>query len=50
MNQIAANEIGMQELTMNEVEDVSGGIINFIVISFAAGYWVGTQLYNAIAR
>lgn len=38
------NDNGMQELTMSEVEDVSGGIICVLILCFAAGYGVGTGI------
>lgn len=47
MNQLSVNEIGMQELTVEQVEDVSGGFICVLVICFSAGYAVGTAIYKA---
>lgn len=49
MDTLTANNIGMQELTMEEVDDVSGGLICVLVLCFAAGYGVGTAIYNAIS-
>lgn len=50
MNQVAANESGMQELTVGEIDEVSGGIISVLFICFYAGYYVGGKLYDAVAR
>ena len=36
----------MREITINEVDQVSGGIIAVILISFGAGYAVGTGIYQ----
>lgn len=50
MNQAIANEVGMQELTVGEIEDVSGGVINVLFICFMGGYWLGGQIYSAATR
>lgn len=50
MNQISANEIGIQELSIDEVGEVSGGLICLLLLPFAAGYAVGTMIYNASTR
>jgi hypothetical protein len=34
-------EQGMRELTMGEVEDVSGGIFPLLVMAFAVGFDIG---------
>ena len=47
MTEMTVNEIGMQELTMNEVDDVSGGILCLLVLAFGGGYALGTAIYNA---
>jgi hypothetical protein len=48
MTELTMSDIGMQELTSAEVEDVSGGILCVLVLCFAAGYGVGTLLYKAL--
>jgi hypothetical protein len=48
MAELTANEIGMQELTMSEVDDVSGGILCLLVLAFAGGYALGTAIYKAL--
>jgi hypothetical protein len=50
MEQLAAGEIGIEELSVGEIEEVSGGILCVLVICFSAGFYVGTKLYDAVAR
>jgi hypothetical protein len=50
MNELTANEIGMQELTMNEIDEVSGGVLCLIVIAAVAGYGVGTMIYKTFMK
>lgn len=50
MNQIATTQIGLQELTAQEVNEVSGGILCLLLLPFAAGYAVGTMIYNAATK
>lgn len=50
MIQSITNDIGIQELTVDEIDDVSGGIICILCLAFGAGYAVGTALYNAATR
>ena len=47
MNDMTMNEINMQEMTMGEVEEVSGGLLCVLALCFAGGYAVGTAIYNA---
>lgn len=49
MTDLTMNEIGMQELTVGEIEEVSGGLLCVFVLVFGAGYAVGTAIYNAIS-
>lgn len=46
MNDLTMNDIGMQELTMDEIDEVSGGLLCLAVLAFGAGYAVGTALYK----
>ena len=48
MNNPTMNVTGMQELTMQDIEDVSGGVLCVLVIAFAVGYGVGTAIYKAL--
>lgn len=48
MNDLTMNEIGMQELTLEEIDDVSGGVLCFAVLAFGAGYAIGTAIYKAL--
>lgn len=48
MNAMTTNEIGMQELTMEEIDEVSGGVLCLLVLAFGVGYGVGTAIYNAV--
>lgn len=48
MTELTANEIGMQELTMNEVDEVSGGVLCLLVLAFGGGYAIGTAIYKAL--
>lgn len=50
MTDLTMNEVGMQELTMNEVEEVSGGILCLLVLAFGAGYGVGTLINKGIEK
>jgi hypothetical protein len=49
MTDLTMNEIGMQELTLNEVDEVSGGVLCLLVLAFGAGYAVGTAIYKAVS-
>lgn len=46
MNDLTLNEVGMTELSMEEIDDVSGGVLCLLVLAFAGGYGVGTMIYN----
>jgi len=50
MSDLTMNEVGMQELTMNEVEDVSGGILCLLLLAFGAGYGVGTAINKGVEK
>lgn len=50
MEQLAACEIGIEELSAGEIDEVSGGILCVLAICFGAGFCVGTMLYNSVAR
>lgn len=49
MTELTMNEIGMQELTVGEIEDVSGGLLCLFVAAFGVGYAIGTAIYNAVS-
>lgn len=46
MKELNANEIGIQELSVDEIEEVSGGILCLLVLAAAAGYGLGTLAYK----
>lgn len=50
MNQLTVNEIGMQELSFDEVDEVSGGILCLLVLCFVGGAGVGTAFYRTVLR
>lgn len=47
MTELTMNEIGMQELTINEIDEVSGGLLCVLALCFAGGYALGTAIYNS---
>jgi len=50
MNDLTLNEVGMTELSMEEIDDVSGGVLCLLVLAFAGGYGVGTMIYNKMMK
>lgn len=50
MNCSTVNTNDIQELTANEIEDVAGGMICLMILPFAAGYVIGTLIYNAAVK
>lgn len=50
MIDLTMNEVGMQELTANEIDDVSGGVICLLLLAFGAGYGVGTLINKGIEK
>lgn len=47
MTEMTMNEIGLQELGIEEVDEVSGGILCLLVLAFGGGYAIGTGI-NAV--
>jgi lactobin A/cerein 7B family class IIb bacteriocin len=39
---------GLNELSLDEIEEVSGGILCVLIIAFGAGYAVGTLIRKAL--
>lgn len=49
MNEMTLNEIGMQELSSEEVDEVSGGVLCLLVLAFGGGYAIGTAINKLIS-
>lgn len=50
MTELTTNEIGMQELTVEEIDEVSGGVLCLLVLAFGGGYALGTAIYKAVSK
>jgi len=50
MNDLTLNEVGMTELSIEQIDDVSGGVLCLLVLAFVGGFGVGTVIYNKVMK